>query len=74
MTHGHPHHRHITPQQAERIEADRRMLGRKVTARAEDRMRLTAREQLAQAQAELARGQDDAVPDADDTAVAGVLR
>lgn len=60
-------HRHITEEQRERLELDRRHLLRKTTAQAAERMRRkTAREQLAEAQTYLQRGQDDVVPDADD--------
>lgn len=59
-----------TDKQREQLELDRRHLLRKTTAQAAERMRRkTAREQLAEAQAYLRRGQDDVVPDADDASM-----
>ena len=56
----------------ERMETDRRYLIRKTLDAAESRMRArTAKEQLAEALAELKRGPDDVVPDADDSSWRG---
>lgn len=69
-------HPNLTPMQRERNERDRRYLRRKITDPATNRMReRTAKEQLAAAQAEMARGPDDVVPDADDSSAwARVMR
>jgi hypothetical protein len=58
--------------QRERLETDRRYLLRKTLDAAENRMRQrTAKQQLADAMAELERGPDDVVPDADDSSWRG---
>lgn len=68
-------HRHITPMQAERLEQDRRHLLRKTTAQAAERMRrMTAKEQLAEAIKAGQAPDDLPLPDADDAAIAGVMR
>lgn len=60
MTHG--IHKGLTPMQRDRLEQDRRYLGRKVTQQATARMR-TYREQQAADLADRERGPDDVVPD-----------
>lgn len=73
MTHG--IHKGLNQVQLDQLAADRRYLLRKSTVQANERMReRTAREQLLAAQRELARGQDDVISDADDAAIAGVMR
>lgn len=69
-------HPNLTPMQRERNAHDLAYLRRKITDPATNRMRgRTAREQLAAAQAEMARGPDDVVPDVDDSSAwAGVMR
>ena len=68
-------HRHITPMQADRLEHDRRHLLRKTTAQAAERMRrMTAKEQLAEAIKAGQAPDDLPLPDADDAAIAGVMR
>lgn len=69
-------HPNLTPMQRERNERDRRHLLRKITDAAYLRMReRSAKEQLVAAQADMERGPDDVVPDADDSSAwAGVMR
>ena len=64
MTHG--IHKGLTQMQLDRLEQDRRHIAR-ITSAADGRMReRTAREQLAAAQRELARGPDDVIDNTDD--------
>jgi len=68
-------HPNLTPMQKDRIETDRRHLLRKISDPASNRMReRTAKEQLAMAMKAGQSPDDLPLPDADDAAVAGVLR